>query len=51
MISYGTCSHLRFFTRCIFWKGSGTFFNTKSCIFGAIDFNGNAAEKHVVHFC
>ncbi|CAI9616700.1 unnamed protein product [Staurois parvus] len=34
-----------------FWKGSGTFLNAKSCIFGSIDFNGNAAEEHVVSFC
>ncbi|CAI9586246.1 unnamed protein product [Staurois parvus] len=44
MISYGTRSHLRIFTRCAFWKGSGTFLNAKY-------FNGDAAEKQVVCFC
>ncbi|CAI9613873.1 unnamed protein product [Staurois parvus] len=34
----------------IFWKGSGTFLNAKSCVFGSTDFNKNAAEKHVLRF-
>ncbi|CAI9619296.1 unnamed protein product [Staurois parvus] len=34
----------------LFWKGSATFLNAKSCIFGSIDFNGNASEKHVLCF-
>ncbi|CAI9550342.1 unnamed protein product [Staurois parvus] len=51
MISYGTGSHLCVFTRWVFCKGSGTFLNAKSCLFGSIYFNGNSAEKHVLHFC
>ncbi|CAI9540907.1 unnamed protein product [Staurois parvus] len=37
MISYGTCSHLCIFTRCVIWKGSGTFLNAKSCCFASRD--------------
>ncbi|CAI9611825.1 unnamed protein product, partial [Staurois parvus] len=51
LISYGTRSHIRVFTQGVFRKGSGTFMNAKSCIFGSVDFNGNAAENHVVRFC
>ncbi|CAI9619018.1 unnamed protein product [Staurois parvus] len=53
MISYGTCSHLSVFTQCIFWKGSGTFLNAKSCVFGSIDFQWKCCIKActVVCFC
>ncbi|CAI9553489.1 unnamed protein product [Staurois parvus] len=45
-------AHISVFSPSAFyWKGSGTFSNAKSCIFGSIDFNGNATEKHVVCFC
>lgn len=51
MIPYKTCLHLSFFQPLHFWKGLGTFLKAKRCVFGSIDFNREAAEKHVVRFC